>query len=271
MVGAGRVAAEDNASREVVRLCGGVPLAVCVSGARLAAHPGWPVSRIARELAVEHVRLSALSLRGDLSVRAAFDASYQALPDSVAFAYRAVAQIPGADFPARRVLATAALDDRENSQGLLDALADASLLTETAGGRYRMHDLIRLHAREQPGPGEQHSVITRSVAWYLARGGRGGPGGPSWTLAPGTAVRSGWRGRGPRTAGQLRLRSGWSRTCPGCSRRCGPRTTPGCMTSRGSCARPCGVYCSSGSTTRAWLASQRDRPAQFASLRRSVR
>jgi tetratricopeptide (TPR) repeat protein len=168
MVGAGRVAAEDAASREVVRLCGGVPLAVCVSGARLAAHPRWPVSRIARELAAEHARLSALSLRGDLSVRAAFDASYQALPASVALAYRAVAQIPGADFPAD--LAAAALDDRENSQGLLDALADASLLTETPDGRYRMHDLIRLHAREQSAsgpPGERHSVITRSVVWYL--------------------------------------------------------------------------------------------------------
>jgi tetratricopeptide (TPR) repeat protein len=168
MVGAGRVAAEDAASREVVRLCGGVPLAVCVSGARLAAHPCWPVSRIARELAAEHARLSALSLRGDLSVRAAFDASYQALPASVALAYRAVARIPGADFPAD--LAAAALDDRENSQGLLDALADASLLTEMPDGRYRMHDLIRLHAREQSGsgpPGEGHSVITRSVVWYL--------------------------------------------------------------------------------------------------------
>jgi tetratricopeptide (TPR) repeat protein len=168
MVGPGRVAAEEAASREVVRLCGGVPLAVCVSGARLAAHPRWPVSRIARELAAEHARLSALSLRGDLSVRAAFDASYQALPASVALAYRAVAQIPGADFPAD--LAAAALDDRENSQGLLDALADASLLTETPDGRYRMHDLIRLHALEQSGPGppgERHSVITRSVVWYL--------------------------------------------------------------------------------------------------------
>jgi tetratricopeptide (TPR) repeat protein len=168
MVGPGRAAAEEAASREVVRLCGGVPLAVCVSGARLVAHPRWPVSRIARELAAEHARLSALSLRGDLSVRAAFDASYQALPDSVALAYRAVAQIPGADFPAD--LAAAVLGDRENSQGLLDALADASLLTETPDGRYRMHDLIRLHAREQSRsgpPGERHSVITRSVVWYL--------------------------------------------------------------------------------------------------------
>jgi tetratricopeptide (TPR) repeat protein len=166
VVGESRVAAEGAASREVVQLCGGVPLAVCVSGARLAAHPRWPVSRIARELAAEHARLSALSLRGDLSVRAAFDASYQALATPVALAYRTVALIPGPDFSAD--LAVAALNDQGHGQELLDALADASLLAETSDGRYRLHDLIRLHAREQSGPSDDHhDVIARSVAWYL--------------------------------------------------------------------------------------------------------
>jgi tetratricopeptide (TPR) repeat protein len=166
MVGADRVAAEEAASREVVRLCEGIPLAVCVSGARLAAHPRWPVSRIARELADGHARLSALSLTGDLSVRAALDTSYQALPTPVARAYRAVALIPGPDFPAD--LAAAALDDGEHGHELLDALADASLLTETPDGRYRLHDLARLHAREQASPpAERHGAIARSIAWYL--------------------------------------------------------------------------------------------------------
>lgn len=168
VAGPDRVAAERTASRDVVRLCGGIPLAVCVSGARLAAHPRWPVSRVAGELAVEHARLSALSLPGDVSVRAAFDASYQALPTPAARAYRAVALIPGPDFCAD--LAAAALDDQEHGQELLDALVDASLLDETADGRYRQHDLVRLHAREQSGPTRaagEHQVIARCVAWYL--------------------------------------------------------------------------------------------------------
>ena len=168
MAGAGRVAAESAASGEVVRLCGGIPLAVCVSGARLAAHPRWPVSRIVGELAAEHGRLSALSLAGDLSVRAAFDASYQALPADAARAYRMVAQIPGPDF--RADLAAAVLDDEEHAQELLDALADASLLTEGPDGRYHLHDLVRLHAREQAGsgpPGEREEAVARSVSWYL--------------------------------------------------------------------------------------------------------
>ena len=168
VVGVDRVAAEEAASREVVRLCGGIPLAVCVSGARLAAHPRWPVGRIAGELAAERARLSALSLSGDVSVRAAFDASYQALAGPAALAYRAVALIPGPDFCAD--LAVAALDDQEHGQELLDTLVDASLLAETRDGRYRQHDLVRLHAREQSSSvaaAGGHDVVARSVAWYL--------------------------------------------------------------------------------------------------------
>jgi tetratricopeptide (TPR) repeat protein len=169
IAGEDRVTAEADASREVARLCGGSPLAVCVCAARLAAHPQWPVSRIARELATERSRLSALSLAGDLSVRAAFDTSYQALPPRAARAYRMAALIPGADFCAD--LAAAVLDDQEEqTQELLDVLTDASLLTEGPAGRYRMHDLARLHAREQAGPdqpGEREAAVARSVTWYL--------------------------------------------------------------------------------------------------------
>jgi tetratricopeptide (TPR) repeat protein len=168
VAGGDRAAAEEAASREVVRLCGGIPLALCVAGARLAAHPRWPVSRIAADLADGHARLSALSLDGDLSVRAAFDASYRALPAPAALAYRAVALIPGPGFPAG--LAAAAMGDGEHGQDLLDVLADASLLAEAPDGRYRMHDLVRLHAREQEGPGlpgGPRGVIARSVGWYL--------------------------------------------------------------------------------------------------------
>ena len=168
IVGTDRVDAEARASREVVRLCGGMPLAVCVSAARLAAHPRWPVSRIARELAAEHGRLSALSLDGDLSVRAAFDVSYRALPAGAARAYRMGALIPGPDFCAS--LAAAVLDDDKHAQELLDTLADASLLAEGPDGRYRLHDLARLHAREQAGPSsssERRAAVARSVTWYL--------------------------------------------------------------------------------------------------------
>jgi hypothetical protein len=88
VAGAGRAWSEPRAARAVVRLCGRLPLAVCVSGARLAPRPRWPVERMAAELASERGRLTALHLTGDLSVRTAFDVSYQALPEDTARAYR---------------------------------------------------------------------------------------------------------------------------------------------------------------------------------------
>jgi len=171
MIGADRAAAEPRERHAVVRLCGGIPLAICVIGARLSAHPYWPVSRAAASLADERRRLSALSLTDDLSVRAAFDLSYRALPPPAARAFRMTALIPGPGFGPG--LAAAALDgDAQDIGPLLEALSDASLLTETRHGTYRFHDLARLHAREQAESdqeAERNAVIARSITWYLSR------------------------------------------------------------------------------------------------------
>jgi hypothetical protein len=56
IAGPGRASAEPDAARTVVRMCGHLPLAVCVSAARLAPNPRWPVKRIAAELASERDR-----------------------------------------------------------------------------------------------------------------------------------------------------------------------------------------------------------------------
>lgn len=168
IAGAGRARSEPGAVQAVVRLCGRLPLAVCVSAARLVAHPGWPVSRIAGELAGERHRLAALAIEEDMSVRAAFDASYRALDPEVARVYRLAALIPGSDFcPGLAAAATGT--DPERISDLLGVLADASLLEET-GDRFGFHDLVRLHAREQAAaeaPAEHRAVVARSVDWYL--------------------------------------------------------------------------------------------------------
>jgi tetratricopeptide (TPR) repeat protein len=169
MIGTERATTEANECLAVVRLCGGIPLAVCITGARLAAHPRWPVGRVARDLASERSRLTALSLTDDLSVRAAFDASYRVLPPDAAHAYCMTALIPGPDFVTS--LASAALDiDEDRIRDSLEILADASLLTEVRHGQYRFHDLARLHAREHAAsePSTKRAgAIERSVDWYL--------------------------------------------------------------------------------------------------------
>lgn len=170
VAGAGRAWSEPRAARDVVRLCGRLPLAVCVSGARLAPRPRWPVERMAAELASERHRLAALHLTEDLSVRTAFDVSYQALPAETARAYRLLALVPGPDFGPELAAAAVTVSAGQGSR-LLEALADASLLEEIGAERFRFHDLVRLHARERADDedtvAERDSVIARSIGWYL--------------------------------------------------------------------------------------------------------
>lgn len=169
IAGAGRVQSELGAAREIVQLCGRLPLAVCVSGARLAPHPAWPVQRVAGELADERGRLSALSLHEDLSVRAVFDVASQALDPGVAQLYWQLALIPGPGFGIEVAAAAAGLDPG-TATARVEALSRASLLEETVPGRFRFHDLVRLHARElaasQP-PAERAAVLRRAVGRYL--------------------------------------------------------------------------------------------------------
>ncbi|HZR49871.1 MAG TPA: tetratricopeptide repeat protein [Streptosporangiaceae bacterium] len=171
MVGAARAAAETDAVRSVVRLCGGLPLAVCAAGARLAAHLRWPVGRVAAELASEKDRLAALTIGDDLSVRAAFDVSYQALPIPAARLYRMLSLVPGHDFGSEIAAATAELPAGQ-AAALLDELATASLLEEAAEQRFRFHDLVRLHARERADAEPEQlrrAATARAIGWYLAK------------------------------------------------------------------------------------------------------
>lgn len=202
MVGPARAAAEPDERRTLVRLTGGLPLAICVTAAKLAAHPRWPLSRVADELTDERRRLHGLSLDGDVSVRAAFDVAYRGLEPAAKRAYRMTSMIPGPEFCVDLAAATladgtpgppglgAVVPVRELSaaRALLDTLVDASLLTDTDEDRYTFHDLARLHSREcaDENPGESEAALSRSVSWYLARAVAAdfaaGPG--RWRLNP---------------------------------------------------------------------------------------
>jgi hypothetical protein len=148
MVGRERMAAEPDAARSLVSLCGGLPLAVCASGVRLAARHRLRIAHVVDELADDTRRLSTLSVEPDISLRATLDLSYRALPHTVARLYRLLSVHPGPDFDATAATALAGLK-KDDAAGLLDLLVDASLLEEEPYGRFRFLDLIRLHAREK--------------------------------------------------------------------------------------------------------------------------
>jgi tetratricopeptide (TPR) repeat protein len=173
-IGSERALAERHAASELVELCGGIPLAVCVVAGRLAARPRWPVSEMVEAMTHERERLAALRLEGDLAVRGALDVSYGTLPADAARAYRLMGLFPGTHFDSAVAAATIAVP-RPRAKQLLGLLADANLLDDTASGQYRFHDLTRLHAREMveqadPKPARDEA-IRRMLDWLLATAG----------------------------------------------------------------------------------------------------
>ena len=108
--------------------------------------------RLAAELAAARDRL-ALMRAEDLSVAAAFDLSYADLTAGQQRLFRRLGLIPGSDFDA---YAAAALDGTslDAARRHLDDLYDQHLISEPAAGRYRLHDLLREHARALAGTDE---------------------------------------------------------------------------------------------------------------------
>lgn len=146
-IGGSRVSHEPDATARLVELCGGLPLALAIIGARLAMRPDRPLAGVANELTDEQHRLSALSVEQDVSVRGAFDLSYAGLAPPAARAYRWCGMHPGPYF--RAGVAAAVLEQPVLvAAELLETLVNASLLEVRGADRYHFHDLVRLHARQ---------------------------------------------------------------------------------------------------------------------------
>jgi tetratricopeptide (TPR) repeat protein/transcriptional regulator with XRE-family HTH domain len=174
IVGPSRLAAEPAAAAELARLCGYLPLALRVAGARLAARPHWRLAQLADRLADERQRLDQLTYR-DLAVRASLALSYQALDPPAQVMFRRLGLLEAPDVAA---WVPAALLDCPAGQAeeVADRLVDARLL-EVAGRdatgqvRYRLHDLVRVYAREcaqaSDPPDERRAALARALGGWL--------------------------------------------------------------------------------------------------------
>ena len=139
----------DPVVSEITRLCGWLPLAIGMVARQLYHHPAWTAAGRAAELAAAVDRLELMATE-NLSVAAAFNLSYADLTADQQPLFRRLGLHPGADIDG---YAAAALDgtDLAAARRGLEALYDQYLLSEPAQGRYRMHDLIREHARALAG------------------------------------------------------------------------------------------------------------------------
>jgi len=143
------LAPDDPAVGEITGLCGYLPLAIGMVARQLHHHPAWTAAGRAAELTAAADRLELMATE-NLSVAAAFDLSYADLTGQQQRLFRRLGLHPGDSIDG---YAAAALDGTGLGAARrgLEALYDQCLLTEPAAGRYRMHDLIREHARALAG------------------------------------------------------------------------------------------------------------------------
>lgn len=155
MAAPNRADAEPAAVSSIVAACGGVPLALSIAGARLAARPAWSLAQFAALLAAERGRLDELCY-GRLSLRARLAAAYRSLAGSGHYADLAAARafrlLGSWSAPAISTAQAAALLGRSPSEAAeaLETLADANLLASPTPGQYVLHPLARAFAAEQP-------------------------------------------------------------------------------------------------------------------------
>jgi hypothetical protein len=177
LIGTERATAEPEAVIELAALCGQLPLALQVAGARLAVKPHWSVNRLVSQMRGERTRLDSLR-HGHLDVRASLSLSYHALhPDT----QQLLRRLGDLDLPEAATWTSAALLDTTTTRAeeLLEELLDAQLAQATrndpAGhARYRLHDLVRLFAtelaaRDDADQLEAARLRTYSSCLHLAR------------------------------------------------------------------------------------------------------
>ncbi|MFD5825953.1 BTAD domain-containing putative transcriptional regulator [Lentzea sp. NPDC060358] len=169
IAGDARLAGEEDAARRIVDACGRLPLALRIAGARLASRRQLPVQVLADRLGDERRRLNELSA-GDLAVRSSIALSYRALDQRTRRALGRMGHLGLPDF-STWVVGWLLETSEAEAEKVLEVLVDAQLATlsgaDAAGVlRYRVHDLVRLYARER-AENEEPAALTGSVARVL--------------------------------------------------------------------------------------------------------
>ncbi|MFI0723587.1 AfsR/SARP family transcriptional regulator [Streptomyces sp. NPDC021224] len=178
IIGAQRAADEPEPVRDLVRRCGGLPLALRIAGARLAAKRHWQVGHLVERLDDEPQMLSEL-VHGNLQVRGCLRVAYDDLAPDARQLFRRLAMLHTPDFPGwvAAALCPGGLPDAEN---VLEDLVDARLLEASGAApartaRYRFHGLVRAFARErlheEEPVEEQRPALARALGGWLSLAG----------------------------------------------------------------------------------------------------
>jgi tetratricopeptide (TPR) repeat protein len=169
VIGPRATAGDQSTVATLADLCGRLPLALRIAGARVISNPAGTVRLLAEELSDERNRLAGLEIEhGARGVRAAFASAYRALPDDAARTFRLLGLFPGVTFGPHQAAALTAMP-LAAARMALDHLVQAHLVTPTGPDRYALHDLVRIYAREcaegQERAEDQATASLRLTDW----------------------------------------------------------------------------------------------------------
>lgn len=162
-----RVAESDPLAAELAQLCGRLPLAIRIVGARLRHNRRLSLRELVEQLRDENTRLTHLRDE-DRDLSAVFESSYASLSDTEQRLFQLLGLMPGVDADAYAAATLLGIGLSE-AERLLDALFDRSLLVERSAGHYGMHDLVRAFARALSSrePAEwQGTAVDRLLDYY---------------------------------------------------------------------------------------------------------
>lgn len=162
-LGADRLAAEPQATEELIACCARLPLALAVVGARAAINPTQSLAALAAQLAGGRILDALHDDDPSTDLRTVFSWSYRTLGSRAArlFAALGTRGRTEADLAAVTAIAGEAPDHVRRS---LDELVRAHLVTETSPRRYGMHTLLHAYAEEMAamlGPGPDGRCVER--------------------------------------------------------------------------------------------------------------
>ncbi|WP_449061148.1 BTAD domain-containing putative transcriptional regulator [Planomonospora algeriensis] len=150
LIGPARLGADEDAARHVLESCGGLPLALRVTGARISVNRDPSAGPVARLLRDGRARLDRMRA-GDTAVRTVLALGYDGLDDGRRTLLRRLAALSA---PSVADWVTAPLTGAPGLDGGAEAVAEAGLLQrlsadEAGQHRFRLHELTRLFARER--------------------------------------------------------------------------------------------------------------------------
>lgn len=141
-LGAERVGREPDAARELARLCGHFPLSLRIAAARLLTRPGLGIADCVSWLAKDLPTRLSLADEPLMSVPQVFEAALRRLDPDLREAFLLLAaQFEGGGGP-----------DSPPPEEVLEQLADAGFVEEGPPKPYRIHELLRIYARQLAAP-----------------------------------------------------------------------------------------------------------------------